>query len=170
MLSLSLWGTLIVWRQAWSCVTLVQPYMLVPIKQKDIPNEIPVLVTSRKCNLFLQKQSTCFLDKASFFFSTLIKIIYFLELAHEKSWEQVWKLYLCKVTILSMNLFPNSTGIDWGSPQRFGHIKSNLFQRRRNSRHKNFSKHDPKVISADIPVESRPRRVYWYIVKSERFS
>lgn len=66
------------------------------------------------------------------FFSTLIKIIYFLELAHEKSWEQVWKLYLCKVTILSMNLFPNSTGIDWGSPQRFGHIKSNLFQRRRN--------------------------------------
>lgn len=169
MLSLSLQGTLIVWRQAWSCVTLVQLYMLVPIRRTSQMKFQSWWIPGNATFSFRNHQHAS-LTRLHFFFSTLIKIIYSLELAHEKWWEQVWKLYLCKVTILSMNLFPNSTGIDWGSPQRFGHLKSNLFQWRRNSRHKNFSKDNPKVISADIPVESRPQRVYWYIVKSERFS
>jgi len=60
-----------------------------------------------------------------------------------------------------MNLFPNSTWRDWSSPQRSGQIKSTLFQRLSDSRQKNFTTNNAeRVISVDIPVHSRPERIY----------
>lgn len=157
-------------RQVCFCVTPVQLWEVAAHKG-DIQNEIPVSEASRKDKPFVQKPTPHFLDKASVFLSALFdkNFVLSVEPAYKRGWKQVWKLYLSKVMIWTG--FQTALGRDWSSPQRFGQIKSNLLQRQSNSRQKNFTTNNAeRIISVDIPVDSRPERIYWYTVKSERFS